>query len=147
MTHYTITPACIEADYHGAGRAWAAVEGDRVVALRYMRDRPIDDSELPGWITTVIVAADGLDSHGLPVIQSRAGFAAMAGDLAARPDCPKPPRRDRYRPAELLKLARVELATRDSVAFVKYRDRCRDELAELGNVVSGMCSCAAFFSP
>jgi hypothetical protein len=45
---------------------------------------------------------------------------------------------------ELLAMARAALAAADAASFRLYRAKCREELAKLGEVKSGMCSCTEF---
>ena len=147
MTHYTITKECLATEYHGAGKAWAAVRDGQVVALRYMGDHPIPghgDYTVPDWIRGILDAAEGLDDHFLPITHSSKGLTKLASAASACDDCPVPPRRERYRPSELLTMARAALATLDSASFARYRQRCRDELAKLGDLISGTCSCTKF---
>ena len=133
-------------DYHGCGKAWAAIKDGQVVALRYMGDCPRDWPDKPAWIAAVEQAADGLDESFLPTAGSSKALTAIAQAASACEDCPAPPRRERYRPAELLSMARAALAAADTANFAAYRRKCREELAKLGEVVSGECSCFEFMA-
>ena len=145
MKVYDLTPKCLERDYHGCGKAWAAIDDkDRVVALRYMDSHWIDFKDLPKWIRALRKAAKSQDSRGLPTAHSSAAYALLANAAQECSDCPIPPRKERYRPSELLQMARAALAQVDAEQFAKYRQKSRDEMARLGRVVSGMCSCTKF---
>ena len=147
MHVYCLTAECLEKDYHGCGKAWAAVKNGVVVALRYMGEDHTGDwpqSAVPAWAEAVRRAAQGSDNHGLPTSWSSRNLAALAKAAEACGDCPKPPRRTRYRPTELLTMARAVLLATESASFGVYRQRCRAGLAELGEVISGMCSCTKF---
>lgn len=139
-----IEQTCMDRDYHGCGRAWAAVVGGQVVAIRYMGDHVADDTALPAWVRAVRDNAEGLDSHLLPTAWSSNGLSKLAGAAEAAGDCPRTPRGKRYRPKELLTMARAALAAVDTSSFASHRERSRAELAQIGEVVSGMCSCCEF---
>ena len=47
MTILELTPDALEYEYHGCGKAWAAVVDGKVVALRYMGSHPFDSSAMP----------------------------------------------------------------------------------------------------
>lgn len=114
-------------------------------ALRYMGDHAPDQSGLPAWVRAVKANAEGLDSRLLPTAWSSRGLSKLAAAASACPDCPKPPRRARYRPSELLQMARAALAANDRASFAAHRARCRADLAAIGDfVVSGHCSCTEF---
>lgn len=81
--------------YRGCGRAWAAIAGGKVVALRYMGAMP------------------------LPTL----------ADLGRK---------------RMTKRARIELRDLETRQFGEYRAKCRAELAQSGEVVSGMCSGTEF---
>lgn len=132
----------LDRDYKGCGRAWAAYKDGRIVALRYMAQ----GNELPltGWLKAVLDSAGGLDYHMLPVANSSKALSALAKAASACSDCPTPPRKDRYRPTELLSMARAAIAALDAENFTKHRQTCRAELAKLGDVISGMCSTHEF---
>ena len=144
MRVYQITHECLIRDYHGAGRAWAAVADGVVVALRYMGDSPGCWADKPAWVAAVEQHATGLDAGLLPTCRGSKALAAMAEAAAACDDCPKPSRRPRYRPTELLSMARAALTAAHGAAFSKHRERCRTELGQFGDVVSGMCSATEF---
>lgn len=131
-------------DYRGAGKAWAAVADGRVVALRYMDAAPLDWPDKPAWVAAVEQTAAGLDESLLPVAHGSQTLARVAQAAQACEDCPTPPRRSRYRPAELLTMARAALAAAHQAAFAAHRTRCREELSLLGEVRSGLCSCYEF---
>lgn len=142
-----ISKACLDSQYRGAGKAWAAVKNGEVVAVRYMDEVPLPGfgtTPLPGWVKAVNSNAEGRDHHWLPTAWSSKALSKMAGACEAAGDCPTKPRGGRYRPKELLTMARAALAAIRSAEFAAYRLKCRDELAELGEVVSGMCSCTEF---
>jgi hypothetical protein len=142
-TVYLISKGVLDRDYRGCGKAWAAVKDGEIVALRYMgADRTPYD--VPAWVKAVQADCEGIDERCLPDAWSSHGLAKLAAAAAACPDCPTPPRRARYRPKELLSMARAVLAAADETNFTDYRTRCRAELAAMGTVVSGMCSCTEF---
>jgi len=144
MRIYQITPECLGNDYDGAGKAWAAIVGGQVTALRYMGKCPTDWDAKPAWIAAIEAHATGLDSHLLPTCRGSKALTAMAAAAHDCDDCPRPKNRQQYRPTELLTMARAALAAAHDAAFAKYRERCHAELGQLGDVVSGMCSATEF---
>jgi len=146
MTILDLTSEVLDKDYHGCGKVWAAVRDGKVVALRYMEDHPGDyRAKLPEWVKAVEKAANGCDNHMLPTSHGSKNLAAIAAAAQACEDCPKPPKKERYRPTELLAMARACLIAFDGDSFINYRAKCREELSKLGDVVSGMCSCTQFY--
>ena len=138
-----LTQECLDRDYRGAGKAWAAVQNGQVVALRYMDHRP-EWPDKPAWVAAIQEHATGLDERCLPVCRGNQALAKMAAAAQACADCPRPKDGERYRPTELLTMARAALAAAQEVSFTVHRKRCREELARHGEVVSGMCSCTEF---
>ncbi len=138
-----ISSECLERDYHGCGKAWGALRDGVVVAIRYM-DHAADWPTEPAWVRAVREHATGLGGSLLPTCHGSHKLAAMAAAAQACDDCPRPPKRDRYRPAELLTMARAAMAAVQSASFARYREQCRAELAAIGEVVSGECSCTKF---
>lgn len=130
--------------YRGAGDAYAAVSGNQVVALRYYeRDRLATDA-LPAWVSAVVDAAEGTDSKMMPTAWSSRSLAAIAKAASAVVDCPKPARRDRYRPTELLSMARAVIVEARGTANRQQKAEIEAELAQLGTVYRGMASCSEF---
>jgi hypothetical protein len=147
MATYQINKPVLDRDYTGCGKAWAAISSTgEVLAIRYMDslDYRHGCEFLPKWIQAVDKSRDGLDESLLPTIHSSKSFAAMAQAAEAAGDCPSKPRGGRYRPNELLTMARAALAAANKAAFLKYREETKAELAKLGHVVSGTCSCTEF---
>lgn len=145
MAIHKISESC--SDYHGCGKAWAAIVDGEVVALRYMGDHPLPgygDYEVPNWVRAVLDNVNGLDERYLPVCRGSKALSKVAQAAEACDDCPKPPRRERYRPSELVRMAREVLIELDQSAFTAYRAKCRDELGKRGVVKSGMASCYEF---
>lgn len=139
----TIYANALKADYRGCGKAWTAVVNGEVVAIRYM-DPPLDRSALPAWIRAVKDNAEGLDYRMLPTAWSSRGLSKLAAAASGAGDCPVKPKGGNYRPKELLTMARAAIMAWDSASFAAHRERCRAELAAIGEVVSGTCSCTEF---
>lgn len=139
MQVYDLQP--VSDQYQGCGKAWAAIVDGRVVAIRYMEDMSPRTTKRPDWVEAIDCNAEGLDDYCLPTAWSSYGLAKLARAAEACTDCPTPPRRSRYRPSELLAMARDVLAEIDHADFGVYRNKCRAELGKLGEVVSGMASC------
>ena len=145
MDVFQLRSDCLEKEYHGCGKAWAAIKDGQVVALRYMGDYPLDWRDQPEWIKAFQQAAIDLgECFLLTTNDGSTKLAAIAAAAEACADCPRPPRHRRYRPTELLTMARAARAAAEAASFQVYRARCREELAQLGEVKSGMCSCHEF---
>lgn len=141
-----ITPECLERQYHGCGKAWAAVQNGKIIAMRYIGERRIQTAYegLPAWVKAVNDNAEGRDNRMLPTAWSSRGLGAMAAAASECSDCPRKIRGGKYRPRELLTMARAVLIAADAADFAAWRALARAELAELGTVVGGICSCAEF---
>jgi hypothetical protein len=146
MTLFEISEDCKATQYHGCGKAWAAIKDDKVVAIRYMDRCQVDRSELPKWVQAVASNSEGLDNHMLPTAWSSKGLSMLAAAAQACEDCPSRRNGSRYRPNELLRMSRAILEKHNKAEFAKYRQACRDELAQFGQVISGQCSCFEFIA-
>lgn len=148
ITAYDIPPNVLDSDYRGCGKAWAAIADGRVVALRYMaltsEQLTVSFHALPAWTRAVEANCEGRDAHNLPNAWSSKGLANLAAAASACEDCPAPPNGGRYRPKELLTMARAVRAVAEKSTFQAWRERARDELGAMGEVVGGMCSCTQF---
>lgn len=156
ISRFEITSECLTNDYHGYGKAWAAIKDGKVIALTYMSQGtyPMSDPRrnwggkteraLPAWIRAVRNNAEGLDDQTLPTAWSSHGLNKLAIAASACSDCPKRPRDGDYRPRELLTMARAAIIAACAADFAAWRLHARTELAELGMVMSGMCSCTEF---
>ena len=144
VTTYDIPADVLRRDYHGAGKAWAAVRDQQIVGLRYLGDYRLDFLALPKWVRAVHNNAEGLDNSILPTAWSSKGLSKLAEAAESSGDCPRRPKGGRYRPKELLTMARAALRAADIPSFNAYREKCRAELAAMGEVIAGMCSCTQF---
>jgi hypothetical protein len=106
-----------------------------------------DRSKWPLWVQAVNTLTDGLDQQNMPTYHSARSLSRLAQALASCPDTPKPLRRANYRPSELVRKAREYIAAADAENFANYREKCRAELEQIGEVFSGMCSCWQFIVP
>lgn len=83
MRVYQITHECLIRDYHGAGRAWAAVADGVVVATSFTPgDSPGCWADKPAWVAAVEQHATDIDAGLLPTCRGSEAAAAMA-ELAA----------------------------------------------------------------
>lgn len=135
------TPA--EKNYRGCGNALAAIHGGKVIALRYVEE-PLCPDNAPAWVAAIFKNAEGNDASGLPDAWSSKGLARLAHAASACADCPKRRNGTRYRPKEILAMARAALLTLRAHAQKEIEQCARGELSELGEVVSGKCSCWQF---
>ena len=131
--------------YGGCGHAWAAISKGEVVGLRYMSDHSLDRSTLPLWVQSIKDNAEGLDYRMMPTAYSSKGYAKLAAAARSCTDCPKSKRGLDIRPKQLLQKAVSILEAENAISFSAYRQKTRDELAELGTVLSGECSCTVFY--
>tara|TARA_Y100000310_G_scaffold307482_1_gene349603 strand:- start:4268 stop:4795 length:528 start_codon:yes stop_codon:yes gene_type:complete len=141
---YLIPNDVLDRDYHGAGKAWAAIAQGEVVAIRYVDNFDELVRELPEWVNAANDNAEGRQFNMLPTAWSSNGLSKLATAVRATADCPKRPRGGDYKPSELLTMARAALLANSEARFASYREEMRTELAELGEVRSGMCSACEF---
>jgi hypothetical protein len=149
MIVFPLSKDCLDNQYHGCGKAWAAMREGQVVALAYFE--PVvapnprdDDIAPPAWVRAVQDAEEGCDSGVLPTAWSSAGLAKIAAAAGAAADYPRPPRKDRYRPRELLTMARAVLIALNTANFLRWRERVLPGLEAQGEVWTGMLSCTEF---
>jgi len=137
-------------DYRGCGKAWVAVKDNAVIAIRYMERLGIGNPDersaaeidgLPQWVAAILSVDHIYFDREVSGCRGSLWLAAIAEAADAAPDCPRPPRRERYRPTELVRLADLQLGAIDAALFGDYRERMLAELAELGEVRSCMISC------
>jgi len=140
-TCYSVSPDL----YRGCGRAWAAIDGDAVVGLLYMGNHALDRNKLPLWVQAIKDNAEGLDHRMLPTAHSSRGLSRLAAAARSCTDCPRSPRGLDIRPNRLLQMAVSIIEKEDVLSFLAYRQACREELAKIGIVVSGDCSCTVFY--
>ena len=131
-----------EKDYHGSGKAWAAIKNDKVVALRYMGRFALDPSKsnIPDWVKAVF---DDCRWEGrfAPTTLAKSKKAAVA---AGHPEFG--PRGGSIKPSIIAREARNIIFELEREQFGEYRNSARKELSGLGEVVSGMCSCWEFIA-
>ena len=130
-------------DYHGCGKAWAAITQDgEVAAIRYMGDFAHDTSDLPAWVQAV------LDVTYLPLIEikwlspARLSRIKKAAIAAGHPEFG--PRGGHIKASDIARKAQSMVWKSEHHQFGEYRDRCRAELEKSGEVRSGMASCYEF---
>ena len=131
--------------YGGCGHAWAAISNGEVVGLRYMSNHSLDRSTLPLWVQAIKNNAQGLDYRMMPTAHSSKGYARLAAAARSCTDCPKSKRGLDIRPKQLLYMAVSILEKENANSFSAYRQKSREELAKLGTVLSGECSCTVFY--
>ena len=135
-----------EKDYHGSGKAWAAIKDDKVVALRYMGRFALDPSKsnIPEWVKAVFDAA----ATGVYSLETRAPTTLVkikkAAIAAGHPEFG--PRGGSIKPSIIAREARNIIFELEREQFGEYRNSARKELSGLGEVVSGMCSCWEFIA-
>jgi len=133
--------------YKGAGHAWAAIKGGRVIALEYMGEFSFDRSQLPAWILAVLEVEPGLRDHDFkvkyipPLILSKIRRTAIDNGHAE-----KGPRGGIIKPSDIAKEAQNIINVMEHEQFGEFRKTCRARLSKLGFVVSGMCSCGEFIT-
>ena len=137
------TPA--ESQYHGCGKAWAAVNNGQILAIRYMGDFDFDRSQLPAWAAAALSAYGALAAPLWPVDHISSpdlGRIKKAAIAAGHPEFG--PRGGQIKASKIARAARELIRNAEREQFGQYRADCRAELAKLGTVVSGMCSCYEF---
>jgi len=139
------TPA--EQQYRGCGKAWAAIADGQVVAIRYMGDFQAERDRLPEWVRAVIKESSAIEqpSFCLGWLSPRTlGRIKKAAVAAGHPEFG--PRGGHIKASDIAREARSIALKHESEQFELHRTRSRTELAKLGRVVSGQCSCLEFIS-
>ena len=134
--------------YTGCGKAWIATnKSGEVVGIRYMHDFQPDWTKLkPDWLRELralffevhpqsSVEPRHYGSRKLATIKK---FAISFGHPATGPQG------GNIKPSDLIKKSRQMIKDLEQEQFGEYRLQCRKELAELGEVQSGMLSCYEF---
>lgn len=133
--------------YTGCGKAWVAInKSAEVIGIRYMHDFHIDYSKLPAWLKT------GCDSRPPyefissfdPHHYGSATLAKIKRTAIAHGHPATGPRGGNIKPTDIIKKGRKMIQELEKEQFGEYRLKCRKELAELGEVQSGMLSCWEF---
>jgi hypothetical protein len=126
-----------EDDYDGDGVVLAAVKNNEVVGLRYLADFVLTRSSGCEWVEALCRAANVMDERQLPNASDKATLNRMANAARKCADCPKPLRGRSYVASELLDMVRAELSRAHVEKFAIYKEECRKQLAQLGEVVEG----------
>jgi len=129
-------------DYHGLGKAWAAIKDGEVVALRYMADFAPQHKQAPEWAKAVYRAYSISKCNLKNISPTHLARVKKAAISAGHPE--RGPRGGKIRASYIASMAQHCLAQSEKEEFAEYRYKCRQELAELGTVMSGECSCYQF---
>ena len=125
-------------DYDGNGPALAAVKDGNVIGLRYYADFfPTVRDTAPAWVQAVYNHANGIDEKGRPFATTKMILNRVAHYARKCADCPTAANGKPYSPAELIELAQAVLNMERCNKFTQYKEECRKELAQLGEVVEG----------
>lgn len=142
---YSLQNTQAQNDYHGCGKAWLAIKDNTPIALRYMGAFEFNRSELPKWCQAVLdsyciigelnTQIDCINAFELSKIKKS---AIAAGHPAVGP------RGGHIKASKIANDAQRLIDDEQHRQFSEYRLASRAELAEKGDVVSGMCSCYEF---
>ena len=135
--------------YRGAGRAWAAIKNGQVADIRYMGDwhelgdvAPME-SRMPAWVYAMYISNLPMNEHDLQYTSpKKRGELKKAAIAAGRPA--HGPRGGHIMATTIIREAMRIAQEAEKAAFTEWREKCRTELSEIGNVVGGMCSCHQF---
>lgn len=145
MNAYKIESTPAENDYYGCGKAWAAIKDNKIIALRYMGQFAFDPSKAPAWVKAVYdeyciihersCNISYISSTDLGKIK-KAAISAGHSEFG--------PRGGHIKASTIASEARTILQDLEKKQFGDYRNSSREELSNLGEVKSGMCSCGEF---
>lgn len=145
MSVYQIQNTPAETQYHGCGKAWAAIKDGQPVAIKYMGDFQFNPEFLPGWVNAVLkeycTIADP-STHIEYIDSFRLGKIKKAAISAGHPATG--PRGGYIKASSIAREARRIIRDAEREQFSDYQTSCRLELESLGSVISGMCSCYEF---
>lgn len=135
--------------YRGAGRAWAAIKNNQVAGIRYMGDWhelggvATMESRLPEWVYAMYTQSLPMSEHDLQFTSpKKRGELKKAAIAAGHPA--QGPRGGHITATSIIREAMRIAQEAEKAAFAEWREKCRAELSELGEVVGGMCSCHQF---
>lgn len=130
-------------DHKGCGKAWAAIKDGEVVALRYMGDFAPEYTNVPAWVKAANKAYSLSNCQLKYISPTHLGRIKKAAIEAGHPE-KWHPRGDHIQVSYIASRAQKKLRVAEEEEFAEYRNKCRQELVELGLVVSGECSCYEF---
>jgi len=149
MDIYKIQGTPAESQYKGAGRAWVAInKNGEIVAIKYMHDFDPNFSRLPKWIQSIretypLIKEWNFD-YGRRSCRDGARLGKLKKIAIANGHPETGPKGGYIKASDLAKQAKNVLKELERKQFGEYRLRCRKDLAELGEVQSGMLSCWEF---
>lgn len=129
-------------DYHGLGKAWASIKDGEVIALRYMGDFAPKYKQAPEWAKAAHRAYSILKCEIKNISPTHLALIKKAAIAAGHPN--RGTRGGNIKASYIASMAQYELEKSEKEEFAEYRNNCRQELAELGEVLSGQCSCYQF---
>ncbi len=133
------------AQFHGTGKAWAAIQDDKVTCLVYMDGRglPQVDPEVPQWVRVIkeMCAVTGDDRF---VYWSTKQLINIARAMEICRDCPRHKDGKVHRPSMLVAMAGKEWQKASRRQFSDHRDRSFERLNQFGTVISGMAEDGRF---
>lgn len=144
---YKIKPTLM--DYHGCGKAWAAIKDGEILAIRYMSRAVLDGPNIDSLddITKAILnVVHPLSYSNTSFISSRKLNLAYKAAVAAGMK-PTGPRGGFVRRREMVNKAFQLYHAANKKDFEIYRFNCLNELLQFSNaIISGCCSCYEFIT-
>ena len=146
---YSVKGSPAESQYRGCGKAWVATDKNaEIVGIRYMHDFEPDFTKLPEWVQAIrdsyltIRQWDGNYSRRFCPDAARLGKLKKIAVANGYPA--SGPKGGYIKASTIVQDAKTQIVETESNQFGEYRLTCRKELAELGEVSSGMLSCYEF---
>jgi hypothetical protein len=136
-----------EKQYKGCGKAWVAInKSAEVVGIKYMHDFQANYSSLPEWLKKAHFEYFEFSSRAClePRHYGSRKLAEIKNQVIAFGHPATGPNGGNIKPSDIIKKGRKLVAELEKEQFGEYRLKCRKELAELGEVMSGMLSCYEF---
>ena len=146
---YSVNGSPAFEQYKGCGKAWVATNKNaEIVGIRYMHDFDPDFTKLPEWVQAIREAYpmirqwDGNYSRRYCPDAARLGKLKKVAIANGHPATG--PNGGYIKASKIVQDAKAQLSKTETDQFSQYRLKCRKELAELGEVSSGMLSCYEF---
>ena len=146
---YSVKGSPAQSQYRGCGKAWVATNKNaEIVGIRYMHDFEPDLTKLPKWVQAIresyptIRQWDGNYSRRFCPDAARLGKLKKIAVANGYPEAG--PKGGYIKASTIVLDAKTQIVEAESNQFGEYRLKCRRELAELGEVSSGMLSCYEF---
>jgi len=145
MKVFDIQKTSAENDYAGCGKAWAAIQGEEIIAIRYMNKFAFNPSQAPQWVQAVFDAYSTINDANYTIESISPNHLSKIKKAAIESGFNQyGPRGGDIKASSIAQEAREILQHLERAQFEEYRDLNKKELGKLGEVISGTCSALQF---